>query len=129
MDNVTLHVTPHVTCERAFRDAADSGRPLTRRQGMNVLKTTSEGVYTRFLQRHRLREKRPEIETKISVERICAQLKDFHRRAEWIYSLLRITPAQIVQFDEIALSMSGSLSSAARRIGGPVPRQQNLCSI
>ncbi|CUG59285.1 Hypothetical protein, putative, partial [Bodo saltans] len=84
---------------------------------MNVLKTTSEGVYTRFLQRHRLREKRPEIETKISVERICAQLKDFHRRAEWIYSLLRITPAQIVQFDEIALSMSGSLSSAARRIG------------
>ncbi|CUI14376.1 unnamed protein product, partial [Bodo saltans] len=80
--------------------------------------TPSLGVYDRFMARHGLREKVPDVASKIDIEVLTRQLQTFHRKAAFLSKTVpEIGNHWIVQLDEIALSISGVLSGKNRFVG------------
>ena len=93
-----------------------TGDCLTAMDVMKLLGTTSVGVYRRFLRRHSLSSKAPEVQFKIRFEELQAQMRKFHEKSATINKMIPLSAQNIVQLDEIALSLGGSLSSLRRRV-------------
>ena len=106
---------------KTMKERIEIGRPLTRCEAMVLLGTTSVGVYERFLDRHGLRERTTEIEISSLKETIERELQQFHARVKFIAKSMGDTFSDnvIVQFDEIALTMSGSMHKKQKFVGYP----------
>jgi hypothetical protein len=83
------------------------------------------------MERNNLREKVPDVSPKIDVELLQKQLVVFHQKAAAISKLVpEIDNSWIVQLDEIALSLSGSLSKKTRFVGTKgVPLVARTCAL